>query len=70
MDSTHIAEALQILVDEFKSRLNECRDADSCYDVRSDYIDDVASTLKFVTEKALSARIDVLLEGREYEKEI
>jgi hypothetical protein len=70
MDSTEIAEALQILVDELKARLNDCKDADSCFDVRNDYIDDVASTLKFVTEKVLSARIDALLEGREYEKEI
>lgn len=70
MDSTTIAEALQILVDEFKSRLNECRDADSCYDVRNDYIDDVASTLRVATEMALSDRLDDLLDGPEYQKEI
>lgn len=70
MDSTNIENALSVLVEELRTLLLECKDTDSCYDIRNDYIDDVASTLKFYTEKVLSDRIDALLDGREYEKEI
>jgi len=70
MDSTNITEALDILVEELRGLLSECSDIDSCYDIRNDYIDDVSAILKAATEKVLSARIDVLLGGREYERDM
>lgn len=70
MDGNNIEIAISMLVEECRDLLSVCRDSDSCYELRNDFIDDVASTLKYATEKLLSNRLDALLDGREYEKEI